>query len=146
MSSAVRFVPLVALLIYLAFKVVPHVQAPEPDVYEPSKSEQALLKPVMDAVEGNDRAAEQLGNLYRGIAIVVGSDRVILNTTDDVRRAHENAGALAVQAGEIPRIDGYAESVNEYLAEQIGTDNVPLDKKKRQEIVEAFRGLEWAMK
>ena len=79
------------------------------------------------------------------MSVVVGSDEVVLRTTDDVRRAHENAGALAIQAGKIPRIPGYAEAVNEYLIQRIGTDNLPLDRGKREQIAGAFKELAWAM-
>lgn len=144
MNNVVRFVPLVLLLLYIVVKVAPHIPTDTPDDYEPSDAEQRLLEPVVDAVSGDKQAAEQFSKLYGAIALVVSSDNVVLRTTDDVRRAHENAGALAIQAGEIPRIPGYAEAVNEFLSEQIGTDNVPLDSDKKKQITEAFRALEWA--
>ena len=93
---------------------------------------------------GDSEAAKQFTNLYYGLALVVGADEVVLETTGDVRRAHENAGALAIQAGEIPRIPGYAKAVNDYLTAEIGKDNVPLDPAKRKQIVDAFKGLAWA--
>ena len=76
--------------------------------------------------------------------MVVGTDEVILKTTEDVRKAHENAGALAIQAGEIPRIPGYAEAVNNFIVSVVGRDNVPLDPSKRKQIIDAFKALAWA--
>lgn len=146
MSKYMRFVPVVLLACYLLFKIVPHIPRPDsvPDGYEPTSSQQRLLEPVQDSISGNADAAKQFTSLYYGLALVVGADDVILKTTDDVRRAHENAGALAIQSGEIPRIPGYAKAVNDYLAAEIGKDNVPLDPAKRKQIVDAFKGLAWA--
>lgn len=82
------------------------------------------------SLEDYPEAGKQFRYLYYGLALIVGADEVILRTTDDVRQAHENAGALAIQAGEIPRIPGYANAVNDFLTEEIGRDNVPLDSQK----------------
>ena len=122
MSKYMRFVPVVLLACYLLFKIVPHIPRPDsaPDGYEPTSSQQRLLEPVQDAVAGDSEAAKQFTNLYYGLALVVGADEVVLETTGDVRRAHENAGALAIQAGEIPRIPGYAKAVNDYLTSEVG--------------------------
>ena len=146
MSKYMRFVPVVLLACYLLFKIVPHIPRPDsvPDGYEPTSSQQRLLEPVQESITGNAGAAKQFTSLYYGLALVVGADGVILKTTDDVRRAHENAGALAIQSGEIPRKPGYAKAVNDFLTGEIGRDNVPLDLQKRKQVVEAFKALAWA--
>ena len=146
MSSYVRFLPVVLLAFYLLFKIAPYISRPDsgPDGFEPTSSQQEQLEEVTESLEGHSDAAKQFGSLYFGMALVVESDELILRTTDDVRRAHENAGALAIQAGEIPRIPGYAKAVNDFLAKEIGVDNVPLDARKRKQIAEAFRALVWA--
>ena len=146
MSKYARFLPLVLLACYLLFKIVPYIPRPDssPDGHEPTKAQQRLLEPVQETLEDYPDAAKEFASLYYGMALVVGADEVILKTTDDVRRAHENAGALAIQSGEIPRIPGYAKAVNDFLTEEIGRDNVPLDSQKRKQIVDAFKGLAWA--
>ena len=146
MSKVVRFIPLIALALYLIVKVLPYIPRPDttPNEYSPSSSQRELLAPVQDSLKDYPDAAEDLSKLYLGLALVVGSDEVILKTTGDVRSAHENAGALAVQANQIPRIPGFAASVNEYLSSEIGDDNVPLDRETRGKIVDAFKGLAWA--
>lgn len=148
MSKYARFIPLVLLGCYLLYKLGPYIprpdDSPDPNGYEPTRAQQRLLEPVQDALADEPDAAKEFTYLYYGLALVVGADDVILKTTGDVRRAHENAGALAIQAGEIPRIPGYAKAVNDYLAEEIGRDNVPLDPAKRKQIVDAFKGLAWA--
>ena len=145
MTNLIRFAPAALLVVYLAVKLAPHIQSVKPDGgYEPTDSQKELLAPVSDALAGNPSAAKNFEDLYYGMALVVGTDRVILKTTDDVRRAHENAGAIAIQAGEIARIPGYAKAVNDFLSEQIGTDNIPLDDEKRKQIIDAFKALAWA--
>ena len=146
MSKYIRFIPSILLVLYLAAKIIPHIPkpAPGPEEYEPTRAQQELLEPVQESLDGYPEAAKEFANLYYGMALVVGADQVVLKSTDDVRRAHENAGALAIQAGEIPRIPGYAKAVNDYLSGEIGKDNVPLDPPKRKQIVEAFKGLAWA--
>ena len=144
MDSKVRFVPLVLLLIYLALKLAPHIKTEREGEYSPTSSQKENLTDVIDSLDGHPDAAKEFGRLYYGMALVVGSDEVIIKTTEDVRKAHENAGALAIQAGEIKRIPGYAKAVNDFLASEVGTDNVPLDADKRNKIVEAFKALVWA--
>ena len=102
------------------------------------------LEPVIDSLSEYPDAASQFGNLYNAISLVVESDVVVLRTTDDVRKAHENSGALAIQAGEIPRIPGYAKAVNDFISKEVGVDNVPLDSEKRKQIAETFKALSWA--
>jgi hypothetical protein len=145
MSSFVRFIPATLLVLYLAAKVAPYIQNESIDnSYKPSADQQVLLGPVSAALKLHPQAADDFESLYYGLALVVGADEVILKTTEDVRQAHENAGALAIQAGEIPRIPGYAEAVNNFLTSEVGRDNVPLDTQKRKQIVEAFKALAWA--
>ena len=50
----------------------------------------------------------------------------------------------AIQAGEIPRIPGYAKAVNDFISKEVGVDNVPLDSEKRKQIAETFKALSWA--
>jgi len=146
MSKVFRFVPAVLLILYLVVKVSPHIPKPNPGPgdYEPTKAQKIMLEPIQESLEDYPGAAEKFSNLYYGMALVVGTDEVILKTTGEVRMAHENAGALAIQAGEIPRIPGYAKAVNDFLSEEAGRDNVPLDAQKRKQIVEAFEALRWA--
>jgi len=144
MSNLLRFIPLVLLLLYLAAKVAPHVQSVDTDEYEPTPSQKGQLEFVSNALKDYPEASEQFRGLYFGLALVVGSDEVILRTTEDVRKAHENAGALAVQAGEIPRIPGYAKAVNDFIISEVGRDNVPLDTAKRKQIIDTFKALAWA--
>ena len=145
MSSFVRFIPASLLVLYLAAKVVPYIQKDTIDnSYEPTSEQKVLLGPVSASIKSYPEAAKNFESLYYGIALVVGTDEVILKTTDDVRRAHENAGALAIQAGEIPRVPGYAEAVNKFIVSQVGSDNVPLDTLKRKQIIDTFKALAWA--
>jgi len=145
MSKLGRFIPVALLLLYLVIKAVPYIKLPDGGSDDtPSRAEQAMLEPISLIIKDYPEAAAQFNSMYNGMAVVVESDRVILKTTGDVRLAHENAGAIAVQVGQIPRIVGYTEAVDEYLSSQIGTDNVPLDTEIRLRIVNAFRGLAWA--
>lgn len=146
MNKYIRFVPLVLLLSYVLFKAAPYIQnkTPGDPEHEPTASQKEMLADVKAIISSHPEAAKDFTNLYYGIALVVGSDEVVLNTTDEVRRVHENAGAIAIQAGEIPRIPGYADAVNKYLSQEIGTDNVPLDLKTKKKIIDAFKGLAWA--
>jgi hypothetical protein len=102
------------------------------------------LAPVSASLKLHPEAANDFESLYYGMALVVGTDTVILKTTGDVRSAHENAGTLAIQAGEIPRIPGYAEAVNNFITAEVGRDNVQLDAVKRKQIVDTFKALAWA--
>ena len=145
MSSFIRFVPATLLVLYLAAKVAPYLQKENIDNgYEPTPEQQVLLGPVSASLKPYPEAAQDFESLYYGLALVVGTDEVILKTTEDVRKAHENAGALAIQAGEIPRIPGYAEAVNNFIVSVVGRDNVPLDPSKRKQIIDAFKALAWA--
>lgn len=145
MSKFIRFIPATLLVLYLAAKVVPYIQKDTVDnSYEPTAEQKVLLGPVTSALRQNPSAAQDFESLYYGIALVVGSDEVVIKTTDEVRRVHENAGALAIQAGEIPRIPGYAEAVNNFIKSQLGTDNVPLDLNKKKQIIDTFKALAWA--
>lgn len=145
MSNFVRFIPATLLVLYLAAKVAPYLQKENTDpAYTPTAQQQVLLAPVSASLKPHPEAANDFESLYYGMALVVGADEVILKTTGDVRRAHENAGALAVQAGEIPRIPGYAEAVNNFIVAEVGRDNVPLDAVKRKQIVDTFKALAWA--
>jgi len=145
MSSFIRFVPAILLVLYLAAKVAPHIQKGTVDnEYKPTAQQQVLLGPVSDSLKDYPEAAGDFESLYHGMALVVASDEVVLRTTDDVRRAHENAGALAIQANEIPRIPGYAEAVNEFISAEVGRDNVPLDPEKRKQLIDTFKALGWA--
>ena len=145
MSSFVRFIPATLLVLYLAAKVAPYIQKDTVDnSYKPSDSQKELLAAVTEALKSHPQAARDFESLYYGMALVVGTDEVILRTTEDVRKAHENAGALAIQAGEIPRIPGYAKAVNDFITAQVGRDNVPLDPKKRKQIIDTFKALAWA--
>ena len=145
MGNFVRFIPATLLVLYLAAKVAPYLQKENTDpAYTPTAQQQVLLAPVSASLKPHPEAANDFESLYYGMALVVGADEVILKTTGDVRRAHENAGALAVQAGEIPRIPGYAEAVNNFIVAEVGRDNVPLDAVKRKQIVDTFKALAWA--
>ena len=145
MSNFVRFIPATLLVLYLAAKVAPYLQKENTDpTYTPTAQQQVQLAPVSASLKLHPEAANDFESLYYGMALVVGADEVILKTTGDVRRAHENAGALAVQAGEIPRIPGYAEAVNNFIVAEVGRDNVPLDAVKRKQIVDTFKALAWA--
>ena len=145
MSNFVRFIPATLLVLYLAAKVAPYLQEGTIDnSFQPTADQQVLLGPVSSALRKNPSAAKDFESLYYGIALVVGSDNFILKTTDEVRRVHENAGALAVQAGEIPVIPGYAEAVNNFIKSQLGTDNVPIDASKKKQIIDTFKALAWA--
>ena len=145
MSSFVRFVPATLLVLYLAAKVAPYIQKDTIDnSYKPSAGQQELLAPVTEALKAHPQSARDLESLYYGLALVVGADEVILRTTEDVRKAHENAGALAIQVGEIPRIPGYAKAVNDFITAQVGRDNVPLDSEKRKQLIDTFKALAWA--
>ena len=145
MSSFVRFIPATLLVLYLAAKVAPYIQKDTVDKrYKPTAEQQVLLGPVSAALRPHPQAASDFESLYYGLALVVGTDEVILRTTGDVRKAHENAGALAIQAGEIPRIPGYAKAVNDFITAQVGRDNVPLDPEKRKQIIGTFKALAWA--
>ena len=144
MGKIFRYAPAVLLILYLVFKIAPHLSTGDTNEYEPTTSQKRQLEPVVDLLADHPEAAKQFQGLYFGMALVVGADEVILRTTEDVRKAHENAGALAIQAGEIERIPGYAKVVNEFLIEEIGRDNVPLDSQKRKQIIDAFKALAWA--
>ena len=146
MSNFLRFVPATLLVLYLAAKVVPYIQKDTVDnSYEPTAEQKVLLGPVSASMKQYPEAVKDFESLYYGIALVVGSDEVVIKTTDEVRRVHENAGALAIQAGEIPRIPGYAEAVNKFISFQVGDDNVPLDIEKKKQIIDAFKALAWAV-
>ena len=145
MSNFVRFIPATLLVLYLAAKVAPFIQKETvDDGYSPTAEQKVLLGPVSASLKKYPEAASDFESLYYGMALVVGADEVILRTTEDVRQAHENAGALAIQAGEIPRIPGYAKAVNDFIVSQVGRDNVPLDNSKRKQIVDTFKALAWA--
>ena len=144
MGKLFRFLPAVLLALYLIVKLAPHLNTVDKSEYEPTNSQKRSLADVSDALDGYPDAALQFGELYKGLALVVESDDVILRTTDDVRRAHENAGAIAIQAGEIPRIPGYAKAVNDFISLEVGRDNVPLDPEKRKQLIETFKALGWA--
>ena len=144
MSKLFRFLPAILLAMYVVFKLSPYVQAPETSGYEPTSSQKEILIDVSDALKGYPDAASDFESLYHGMALVVGSDEVVLRTTGDVRKAHENAGAIAIQANEIPRIPGYAEAVNEFIAAEVGNDNVPLSPEKRKQLIDTFKALGWA--
>ena len=144
MSKILRFAPLTLLVLYVIVKIAPHIKSQKTNEYEPSASQKQQLSAVIDALDGHPGAAEQFRSLYYGLALVVATDEIVLRTTGDVRMAHENAGAIAIQAGEIPRIPGYAKAVNDFLEEDIGRDNVPLDSRNRKQITEAFKALAWA--
>ena len=145
MSNFVRFIPATLLVLYLSAKVVPYIQKETVDnSYSPTAEQKVLLGPVSSSLKSHPEAASDFESLYYGMALVVGADDVILRTTEDVRQAHENAGALAIQAGEIPRIPGYAKAVNDFIVSQVGQDNVPLDNNKRKQIVDTFKALAWA--
>tara|TARA_R110002110_G_scaffold50915_1_gene150120 strand:- start:75 stop:482 length:408 start_codon:yes stop_codon:yes gene_type:complete len=132
-------------VLYLVAKVAPYIQEENIDRgYKPTQEQQVLLGPVSASLKPYPEASQDFESLYCGLALVVGTDEVILKTTEDVRKAHENAGALAIQAGEIPRIPGYAEAVNTFIVSEIGRDNVPLDPAKRKQIIDAFKALAWA--
>ncbi len=145
MSSFLRFVPATILILYLAAKVAPYLQEENTDPsYAPTEQQKVLLAPVSALLKAHPEYAKDFESLYYGLALVVGSDEVILRTTGDVRQAHENAGALAIQAGEIPRIPGYADAVNSFIVAEVGRDNVPLDAAKRKQIIGTFKALAWA--
>ena len=145
MSKYFRFVPVVLLSLYLLSKIGPYIKTPDgPNGYEPTASQKELLYPIINSLKEYPDAATDFGNLSNGLALVVESEEVILKTTDDVRRAHENAGALAIQAGEIPRIPSYARNVNDFITSEVGNENVPLDGDKKKKIIEAFKALSWA--
>ena len=145
MSNFVRFVPATLLVLYLAAKVAPYIQKDTIDnTYKPTAEQQVLLAPISASLKKHPEAASDFESLYYALALVVGTDEVILKTTDDVRRTHENAGALAIQAGEIPRIPGYAKAVNDFIVSEVGVDNVPLDPEKRKQIIDTFKALAWA--
>ena len=144
MSKLFRFLPAILLAMYVVFKLSPYVQAPETSGYEPTSSQKEILIDVSDALKGYPDAASDFESLYHGMALVVGSDEVVLRATGDVRKAHENAGAIAIQANEIPRIPGYAEAVNEFIAAEVGNDNVPLSPEKRKQLIDTFKALGWA--
>jgi len=145
MNNFVRFVPATLLVLYLIAKAAPYLQKENIDnSYEPTASQKVLLGPVSASLKSSPGAAKDFECLYYGLALVVGADEVILRTTGDVREAHENAGALAIQAGEIPRIPGYAEAVNKFISSELGNDNVPLDTATRKKIIDTFKALAWA--
>jgi len=147
MSKYIRFLPLVLLLCYLGIKVLPYLKVPDgPTGYTPTPSQVQLLAPVSAVLVNHPSAAENFSNMFYGLALVVESDDVILKTTDDVRRAHQNAGALAIQVGEVPRVLGYSEAVDSFIDSQMGRDNVPLDAATRKQLADTFKALAWATK
>jgi len=149
-SKAVRYTPLVALAMYLVFKLVPILSnlpdGPEPNVYTPTPTQQAQLLPVQKVLETYPDAREELGNMFYGLSTVIENDRRIFKTTRDVRDTHERAGALAVQTGQIPKIPGYPEAVGHFIELQVGNENVPLTDEMRSRIVDTFQALGWATK
>jgi hypothetical protein len=131
-KKAVRYSPLLALVMYLIFKIVPLLSnlpdgtGPDPD-YVPTSAQQEQLAPVIQVLTPYPDAKSDLESLFFGLETVIGSDRRIIKNTKDVRRTHQQAGALAVQSGQIPFIPGYSESVDQYITLQIGQDNVPIN-------------------
>jgi len=143
MSGLFRFLPTVLLVLYLIFKFMPSLPL-SPGEYSPTPQQKAQLQEVKAVLAAYPDASEDLSHMFNGLALVVNSDSAILKTTGDVRRTHQNAGALAIQVSEIPRIPGYAEAVDSFLNADIGADNVPLDAVKRKQVVDAFKALNWA--
>ena len=143
MSGLFRFLPTVLLVLYLIFKFMPSLPV-SPDEYSPTPQQRAQLQEVKAVLAAYPQASENFSNMFNGLALVVDRDAVILKTTADVRRVHQNAGALAVQVGEIPVIPGYAAAVDRFLNADIGSENVPLDAVKRQQVANAFKALNWA--
>ena len=124
-KRAVRYSPLIALLMYLIFKFVPLLSGlPDgttPDsTYVPTSAQQQQLSPVVDVLARYPDAKPELGRLFFGLETVIGADRKILKSTQDIRNTHQQAGALAVQAGQIPFIPGYNVAVDKYIILQIG--------------------------
>ena len=148
MTKFIRFFPAILLVIYIAIKVTIYAQGDTDGggEYVPTSAQRALLHPVQEVLKNHPDAAEEFTNLFYGLSVVVIADSTILKSTDDVRRAHNNAGAVAIQVGEIPRIPGFSGAVDSFLAAEIGTDNVPLDAAKRNQIGDAFKALSWAAK
>jgi len=150
MSSKVfRFLPVILLLGYITIKITLYVRAdiiPAPPHFVPTSAQKMRLIPVQESLQNHPQAAENFSNLFTGLSLVVEADQKILRTTEDVRRTHQNAGALAVQVGEVPHLPGFTEAVNAFLKSEIGTENIPLDTAKRDQIGEAFRALSWAAK
>lgn len=145
MTKILRFLPVLLLAAYLAVKLFPLFNfTPDDGTYVPTPPQKAQLQEVKAVLAAYPDASEDLSHMFNGLALVVNSDSVILKTTGDVRRTHQNAGALAVQVGEIPRIPGYVEAVDRFLNADIGSDNVPLDAVKRKQVVDAFKALSWA--
>ncbi len=145
MKNIIRFFPLVILCAYIVFKV----RASEdvaPPVYTPTAAQQVQLQEVQAALADYPTASEELSKMFEGLAIVIQADSRVLKTTSDVRATHQNAGALAVQVGQVPRIPGYSAAVDKFLNANIGVENVPVDAAKRAQIVEAFKALGWATK
>ena len=147
MAKFFRFAPLVALVFYVAIKVALILNEPPtpatPD-FTPTADQQQQLIAVQNALADYPQARESIGDLYGAFSTVIAADDRIVKTTSDVRDAHLNAGILAVQAGEIPRVPNLAVAVNQFLKSQIGDDNVPLSDEKRDQVVDAFNALEWA--
>lgn len=141
-----RFIPLVILLGYLAikFSLFANTLKDDDPIYEPTKDQQEQLEDLVSILNKHPKAAEQFKHMFNGFSLVVDSDNVILKTTNDVRLAHENVGVLAVQVGEIKQVPGFVEEVNDFLNEEIGNENVPLTKDKKDQVVDAFKALGWA--
>jgi len=147
MNKFLRFIPLLLLLAYLSVKITVYVNtddAPTIPPFAPTPTQKAHLFLVQESLKNHPEAASNFSNLFKGLSLVVAKDQTILRTTGDVRRTHQNAGALAIQVGEVPPIPGFSEAVNVFLEGEIGNDNVPLDNAKRNQISEAFRALSWA--
>tara|TARA_X000001036_G_scaffold356727_1_gene338830 strand:- start:445 stop:915 length:471 start_codon:yes stop_codon:yes gene_type:complete len=148
-KKAVRYSPVIALVMYLIFKLVP-LLSNLPDgtdtdpAYVPTSAQQQELGPVIEVLAKHPEAKPELGKLFFGLETVIGSDRKILTNTQDVRNTHQQAGALAVQAGQIPFIPGYNVAVDKYITLQIGDEVVPLNDANRAQVVDVFKSLGWA--
>lgn len=145
MKNIIRFFPLVILCAYIVFKVRASDDV-APPVYTPTAAQQVQLQEVQATLEDYPTASEELSKMFEGLAIVIQADSRVLKTTSDVRATHQNAGSLAVQVGQVPRIPGYSAAVDKFLNANIGVENVPVDAAKRAQIVEAFKALGWATK
>ena len=114
--------------------------------WEPTADLRRATDGVRQSLAGDSspQDARRLANFYAQFATVVEDDKGVIQTTQQIREGHVNAGRLAFpeMRGRYPKL---AFELDDIFAAEIGLENTALTPAKRKEVVELFRAISWSL-
>jgi len=111
---------------------------------KPNGKALSAVEPVQHILSKADTADKvALARLWREMALVIGADNSLIQSTADIARANGTAGKL-MDLRLKGKYSGLPEAVNKAIKDIVGEQAKSLDAAARQDAVDVYNALSWA--